>query len=199
MSGSLTAQSLLRGAVYSLEQCGLLLGDAKLLYKNGSYASALAVAAFAREDLGRSRMLLKLRKGVLAGETLAVEDVKTACDDHVRKQEAGMTSLTLRAESPYAARALSRSRLCRSAAIASRSLRRCPTMPTPKSFRSSAVKFGRTVSSISPILANATRVCDAKIWQPVDPRVFVLPTADRHGRRAQSELTLDSRRPPSVK
>jgi AbiV family abortive infection protein len=43
-------------------------------------------------------MLLKLRKGVLAGETLAVEDVKTACDDHVRKQEAGMTSLTLRAD-----------------------------------------------------------------------------------------------------
>jgi hypothetical protein len=82
----------------------------------------------------------------------------------------------LAAGSPYAARALSRSRLCRSAAIASRSLRRCPTMPTPKSFRSSAVKFGRTVSSISPILANATRVCDAKIWQPVDPRVFVLPT-----------------------
>ena len=37
----------------------------------------------------------------------------------------------------------------RRAAIASRILRRCPTMPTPKSFRSSAVKFGRTVSSIS--------------------------------------------------
>src|SRR4051794_29506052 len=68
MSGPLTAQSLLRGAVYSLEQCGLLLGDAKLLYENGSYATALAVAAFAREDLGRWRILLKLRKRVLAGE-----------------------------------------------------------------------------------------------------------------------------------
>src|ERR1700733_430385 len=37
----------------------------------------------------------------------------------------------------------------RRAAIASRILRRCPTIPTPKSFRSSAVRFGRTVQSIS--------------------------------------------------
>src|SRR5262245_17046373 len=35
------------------------------------------------------------------------------------------------------------------AAIASRSLRRWPTIETPRSFRSSAVRFGRTVSSIS--------------------------------------------------
>src|SRR5215469_8384206 len=35
------------------------------------------------------------------------------------------------------------------AAIASSSLPRCPTMLTPKSFKSSAVRFGRTVSSIS--------------------------------------------------
>jgi hypothetical protein len=37
----------------------------------------------------------------------------------------------------------------RRAAIASSNLRRCPTMPAPKSFGSSAVKLGRTVSSIS--------------------------------------------------
>jgi AbiV family abortive infection protein len=98
MSGSITAQSLLHGAVYSLEHCGLLLGDAKLLYENGSYATALSVAAFAREELGRGRILLKLRKQVLADESFTVEDVKTAYDDHVRKQEAGMTSLTMRAD-----------------------------------------------------------------------------------------------------
>ena len=34
-------------------------------------------------------------------------------------------------------------------AIASRSLRRCPSAATPSSFRSSAVRLGRTVSSIS--------------------------------------------------
>jgi hypothetical protein len=38
--------------------------------------------------------------------------------------------------------------LCR-AAKASRSLRRWPTIDTPRSLRSSAVRFGRTVSSIS--------------------------------------------------
>src|SRR5580704_11120107 len=37
----------------------------------------------------------------------------------------------------------------RRAAIASRSLRRCPNAATPSSFRSSAVRPGRTVSSIS--------------------------------------------------
>src|SRR5262249_11191287 len=31
------------------------------------------------------------------GESLTVEDVKAACDNHVRKQQAGMTSLTSRA------------------------------------------------------------------------------------------------------
>jgi AbiV family abortive infection protein len=98
MSGSVTAQSLLRGAVYSIEHCGQLLGDAKALYENGPYATALALGAFAREDLGRWRMLLELRKRALAGDSLTAEDVKTAYDDHVRKQEAGMTSLTLRAD-----------------------------------------------------------------------------------------------------
>jgi hypothetical protein len=43
MSGSVTAQSLIRGAVYSLEHCGVLLGEAKVLYGNGAYATALAL------------------------------------------------------------------------------------------------------------------------------------------------------------
>src|SRR5947208_14822225 len=93
-SDSVTPQSLLHGAVYSLEQWGHLLGDAKLLYENGSYATALALAAFAREDLARWLILLELRKRVLAGESLTVEALKAACDDHVRKQQAGMTSQT---------------------------------------------------------------------------------------------------------
>jgi hypothetical protein len=37
----------------------------------------------------------------------------------------------------------------RNAAMASSSLRRCPTGPTPRSFKSSAVNLGRTASSIS--------------------------------------------------
>jgi hypothetical protein len=44
--------------------------------------------------------------------------------------------------------ALSRSHH-RGAAMASSSVRRCPTRPTPKSFKSSAVKCGRTFYSAS--------------------------------------------------
>jgi AbiV family abortive infection protein len=97
--GTVAEQSLLHGAVYSLEQCGRLLRDAALLYKNGSYATALTLAAFAREHLGCWKILLELRKRVLAGESLTVEDVRTASDDHVRKLRVGMTSLTVRSDS----------------------------------------------------------------------------------------------------
>jgi AbiV family abortive infection protein len=118
MSGQVTAQSLLHGAVYSLQQCGILLGDAKLLYENRSYATALALAAFAREELGRWGMLLELSKRVLGGESLTVEGIKAACDDHVRKQEAGMMSLTLRADSGSGVGKLLQSRM--SAPLASK-------------------------------------------------------------------------------
>jgi AbiV family abortive infection protein len=53
MSASITPQYLLEGAVYALEQCGLLLRDANLLYRSGSYATAVALAAFAREEQRR--------------------------------------------------------------------------------------------------------------------------------------------------
>jgi hypothetical protein len=55
---SVSPQYLLEGAVYALEQCGLLLRDANLLYRNGSYSSAVAVALFATEELGRWSILL---------------------------------------------------------------------------------------------------------------------------------------------
>jgi len=50
MAAAVTAQYLLKGAVYALEQCGLLLRDANLLYQNGSHASAVALAAFAEKN-----------------------------------------------------------------------------------------------------------------------------------------------------
>ena len=67
MPTSVTPEYLLQGAAYALEQCGLLLRDANSLYSCGSYASAVALAAFAQEELGRWEILRKLRKQVLAG------------------------------------------------------------------------------------------------------------------------------------
>lgn len=92
MPASVTPQYLLEGAVYALEQCGLLLHDSTLLYRSGSYANAFALAAFAREELGRWRILLNLRSEVLGGKSLTLKEIKTRCDDHVTKQKAGMLS-----------------------------------------------------------------------------------------------------------
>lgn len=61
----------------------------------------------------------------------------------------------------------------RSAAMASSSVRRCPTRPTPKSFKSSAVKHGRTLSSIA-LSRNAASYCSR-------PRLRK-PTSEVHDR-----------------
>jgi AbiV family abortive infection protein len=98
MPASVTPEYLLEGAAYALEQCGLLLRDANLLYRSGSYASAVALAAFAQEELGRWKILRDLRKKVLDGDHLTVEQVRTRCGDHVRKQEAGVMSTVMRTD-----------------------------------------------------------------------------------------------------
>jgi AbiV family abortive infection protein len=56
---SVTPQYLLEGAVYAPEQCGLLLRDANILYRSGSYSSAVVLTTFAREELGRSAIFGK--------------------------------------------------------------------------------------------------------------------------------------------
>jgi AbiV family abortive infection protein len=99
-SSVVTPQYLLEGAVYALEQCGVLLRDAALLYRSGAYASAVVLAAFARESLGQWKILLGLRGKVLGGERLTIGDIRTQCEDHVTKQRAGMLSLTTRATDP---------------------------------------------------------------------------------------------------
>lgn len=96
MPTSVTPQYLLEGAVYALEQCGLLLRDANLLNRSGSYASAIVLAAFAREELGRWKILLDLRGEVLGGKTVGIKEIKTCCEDHVEKQKKGMLSTTIR-------------------------------------------------------------------------------------------------------
>ena len=92
-----TPQYLLKGAAYALEQCGLLLRDATVLYRNGSYASARALALFAQEALGQWKILRNLRTQVLGGDNLTIEVIKDACRDHVEKQRAGVLSITIRA------------------------------------------------------------------------------------------------------
>jgi AbiV family abortive infection protein len=95
---SVSPEYLLKGAAYALEQCGLLLRDANILYRKCSYASTVVLTAFAQEEFGRSEILLDLRKRALAEEVFTIDQIKTACNDHVTKQRAGMASLTMRAD-----------------------------------------------------------------------------------------------------
>jgi AbiV family abortive infection protein len=94
----MTPEDLLKGAFYALEQCGLLLRDANILYRSGSYPSTVVLTAFAREELGRYGILFDLWRRARAGETFTADDVRKACDDHVTKQKAGMLSTTMRAD-----------------------------------------------------------------------------------------------------
>jgi AbiV family abortive infection protein len=98
MPASVSPKYLIEGAAYALEQCGLLLRDANLLYQNGSYASAAAVALFAQEELGRYQILLELRKKVVDGGSVTIKEIQTRCGDHVRKQEAGVMSVVMKTD-----------------------------------------------------------------------------------------------------
>jgi len=91
-----TEGCLLEGAAYSLEQCGLLLRDASTLYRAGSYATAVVLASLAREESGKWKMLIDLRKEVLKGKEVAVEDLQRMFRSHEAKQAAGLASITMR-------------------------------------------------------------------------------------------------------
>jgi AbiV family abortive infection protein len=91
-----SAECLLHGAGYALEQCGILLRDANILFKNGSYASAVVLAAFAREELGRYHLLIDLRRRTLGGESFTVKEVHNHCKNHELRQQAGMLGVAAR-------------------------------------------------------------------------------------------------------
>jgi AbiV family abortive infection protein len=95
---AVTADYLLRGTVFALEQCGLLLRDARILCEAGSYASAVVLAAFAREELGRYEILRGLFKRTIAGESFTVKRINKRCEQHVEKQKKAMFSIVQRTD-----------------------------------------------------------------------------------------------------
>ena len=92
---AVTEQVLLEGSWLALEQAGALLQDAVRLHSAGSYATAVALAMFAREELGRSRILRACSAEVHAGKNLSAEDIQARCDDHVKKQAASALSVVV--------------------------------------------------------------------------------------------------------
>ena len=96
---SVSADYLVRGVIYALEQSGRLLRDAKALYDIGSYGTAVAVAAFAHEELGRSDILLELWEKVGAGETVTIGEIEQRCDNHLEKQRRAVRGMTMMTDS----------------------------------------------------------------------------------------------------
>ena len=85
----LSATDLLQGAVFAAEQASRLLYDALALDHQGRYSSAMALAVFSREEVGRASILLDCRKQALSSGSVSEHKVKRACDDHVGKLRRG--------------------------------------------------------------------------------------------------------------
>lgn len=94
-SRTLSAEDLLHGAMYAMEQAGFLLHDAVGLFTQGRYASAVVLAVFSREELGRARIYLENRKRALATGPVPEDTVTDQCDDHVEKLHRGQIGVTL--------------------------------------------------------------------------------------------------------
>ena len=96
-----TKDILLKGAWYAIEQCGLLLQHAVVLHDAKAYSTAVAVALFAREELGRYKILRDFwEKADREGKSPTVDEIKKACDAHEEKQRRGQLSVMYRADGP---------------------------------------------------------------------------------------------------
>lgn len=91
-----TTQFLLEGAVYALQHSGTLMRDAVTLYNQGSYPSAVVLAMFGREELGKYVILRDYYKDVASGGTVSLNRIKQKCSDHIKKQNRAILSIVLR-------------------------------------------------------------------------------------------------------
>jgi AbiV family abortive infection protein len=92
----ISEDTLLRGSWYSLEQAGRLLRSSVSLFDGGDPSTAVVLAMFGREELGRSQILRDLAAKVKAGEKLTAKQISKSCENHIAKQEAAALSTTLR-------------------------------------------------------------------------------------------------------
>lgn len=88
MKNVVTERFLLEGIFYAAEQAGLLLRDALITYTNKSYSTAIVLAAFAREEIGRASILGMFRKRIVnKGKAVTLDEIQTACEEHEIKQQ----------------------------------------------------------------------------------------------------------------
>jgi len=92
----ISEDTLLRGSWYALEQAGRLLHSAVTLFDGGDPSTAVVLAMFGREELGRSQILRNLAAKVKAGQKLTAIQISKSCEDHIEKQKAATLSTTVR-------------------------------------------------------------------------------------------------------
>jgi len=94
----ISADDLVRGGWYALEQGGHLLNDAVELFDLRRDATAVALAMLGREEVGKAQILFRLADEAASGREVDVAEIETT--DHVAKQKAGYLSTTLRSSGP---------------------------------------------------------------------------------------------------
>ena len=90
----LSPTDLMKGAYYAIEQAGLLLHDAFALYKEGRYSSAVVLAVFSYEELGRAVIYWNQRKRILPSGSMSAKSLKRSCKEHTEKLRRGQMSVT---------------------------------------------------------------------------------------------------------
>jgi AbiV family abortive infection protein len=85
---AISEQTLLEGSWHAVVQAGRLLHSAVLLFDSGDASSALVLAMFGREELGRSRLLRTCAGEVNAGQLYTPSEIAAKCDDHVEEYRA---------------------------------------------------------------------------------------------------------------
>jgi AbiV family abortive infection protein len=85
---AISEQTLLEGSWHAVVQAGRLLHSAVLLFDNGDASSALVLARFGREELGRSRLLRVCAGEVSAGQLYTPSEIAAKCDDYVEEYRA---------------------------------------------------------------------------------------------------------------
>lgn len=90
------AQFLLDGASFALKRCGELLTDSRMLFQEQRYATSLGLAALAREELGRARMLKEIWQATKEEGSISLNEVINKCEDHQTKQEYGQISVVIK-------------------------------------------------------------------------------------------------------
>ncbi len=91
-----TTRYLVQGAWYALEQAGLLLRDAVLLYQQKRFPGAVGLALLSREELGKARILLRFIE--LGRTDLTLKALRDELEKHELKQRAGVVSVTVKVD-----------------------------------------------------------------------------------------------------